>query len=101
MRNLSKFLVLCAVVLVGLVMVASIPDTSSTAYATKDMYKVAKDKFGKEIKGCKHCHVKALPKDKEGGHDLNERGEWLVEQMAERGAEMVDPAWLAEYPGSQ
>ncbi len=96
MKDFSKFLVLCAVVVVGLVMVATVPDTASTVLATKDMYKIAKDKFGKEIKGCKHCHVKALPK--ETSHDLNEVGEWLVEQKEERGAEAVDPAWLEDYP---
>jgi len=98
MKDLSKFLVLCGVVLVGLVMVASVPDTSSTALATKDMYKAAKDLFGKDVKGCKHCHLKALPTD--ASHENNEVGDWLVQQQEERGAEEIDVAWLEDYPSS-
>ena len=98
MKDLSKLLVLCAVVLVGLVVVASVPDTSSTALASKEMYKAAKDLFGKDVKGCKHCHVKALPK--EDSHDNNEVGDWLVQQKEERGAEEIDVAWLEDYPAS-
>lgn len=96
MKTLSKLLALCAIVLVALVLVASV--STPNLYATKEIYKAAKDKFGKDIKGCKHCHVKALPK--EDDHEMNDLGKWLIKQKEERGAEEVDVAWLAEYPGS-
>jgi hypothetical protein len=41
--------------------------------------------------------VDKLPKKDAAAH--NERGKWLVDQKAKRGAKEVDPAWLKDYPG--
>lgn len=52
-------------------------------------------KFG--AKDCTFCHV-AL----EGGAPWNERGQWLMEEKARRGADAIDIEWLAEYkPGKK
>ena len=52
-------------------------------------------KFG--AKDCTFCHV-AL----EGGAPWNERGQWLIEEKARRGADAIDVEWLAEYkPGKK
>jgi len=64
--------------------------------ASTDLYKAAKAKYGKDIKGCKHCHVKALPK--EGDNEFNELGDWLMKEKERRGADEVDVSWLDEYP---
>lgn len=50
-------------------------------------------KFG--AKDCTFCHVNI-----EGGEPWNERGQWLVAEKERRKADVVDPAWLADYkPG--
>lgn len=94
MRKFSQLLAAVALCLVAVVAVAGLT-YEPNAYATKDLFKAAKDMYGKDIKGCKHCHVKPLPR--EGSADLNEVGSWLVEQKEEKGAEEVDVAWLKEY----
>ena len=66
--------------------------------ANKELYKEAREKYGSEIKGCKHCHVGALPK--EDDHEFNERGKWLMEQKEKRNADKVDVSWLDEYKGN-
>jgi ketosteroid isomerase-like protein len=38
------------------------------------------------------CHT--LP---EGGEGWNARGQWLIKERQRRGAEEVDPGWLADY----
>jgi hypothetical protein len=50
-------------------------------------------KFG--AKDCTFCHVNI-----EGGEPWNERGQWLMAEKDRRKADVVDPAWLADYkPG--
>jgi len=50
-------------------------------------------KFG--AKDCTFCHI-----NPEGGEPWNERGQWLVAEKNRRKADVVDPAWLADYkPG--
>ena len=52
-------------------------------------------KFG--AKDCTFCHVAP-----EGGAPWNERGQWLIEEKARRGADAIDVEWLAEYkPGKK
>jgi ketosteroid isomerase-like protein len=51
-------------------------------------------KFG--AKDCRHCHVKL-----EGGEPFSVRGKWLIAEKTRRGADVVDPEWLADYkPGA-
>lgn len=97
MKSMSKLFVLVALFLVAVLVVGGL-SYSPDAYATKEIYKAARDKFGKEVKGCKHCHVKALPK--EGSSELNEVGTFLMKQKEEKGADEVDVAWLADYKPS-
>lgn len=47
-------------------------------------------KFG--AKDCTFCHI-----EPEGGPPFNERGQWLLTEKERRQAEVVDPAWLADY----
>jgi ketosteroid isomerase-like protein len=52
-------------------------------------------KFG--AKDCTFCHIAP-----EGGAPWNERGQWLIEEKARRGADAIDIEWLAEYkPGKK
>jgi len=50
-------------------------------------------KFG--AKDCLFCHLQP-----EGGEGWNARGQWLIKERQRRGAEQVDPEWLAEYKES-
>src|SRR5262249_25571645 len=50
-------------------------------------------KFG--AKDCTFCHV-----DPEGGPPWNARGQWLSKEKERRGADAVDPDWLADYKPS-
>jgi len=73
---------------------------ANRAFATKEMFKAAQEKFGKSaITGCKHCHVKPLPTEKD--HALNEQGQWLVKEKEKRKAKAVDVSWLADYKESK
>ena len=47
-------------------------------------------KFG--AKDCLFCHV-----HEDGGQGWNERGQWLIDQKAERKAEKIDVEWLVDY----
>jgi mono/diheme cytochrome c family protein len=47
-------------------------------------------KFG--AKDCLFCHT-----HDDGGEGWNERGQWLMDEKARRGAEKVDVEWLADY----
>ena len=69
---------------------------SGTSGATLQIQKKAKE-AGFPATNCQYCHVDKLPKKDAAAH--NERGKWLVEQKAKRGAKEVDPAWLKDYPG--
>ena len=69
---------------------------SGTSDATLQIQKKAKE-AGFPATSCQYCHVDKLPKKDAAAH--NERGKWLVEQKAKRGAKEVDPAWLKDYPG--
>ena len=69
---------------------------SSSTLANKDLFQEARTALGKEnVKNCKTCHVKALPKEDDS--ELNEKGTYLVAQKAERGADAVDVNWLKDY----
>ncbi len=94
MKKLTQLLLATALFALAVMVVAGL-SFQPEVYATKELYKSAKDMFGSDIKGCKHCHVKALPK--EGTSDLNERGQYLVDQKTDKGAEEVDISWLKEY----
>ena len=64
--------------------------------ANKDMFSEARTALGKDnVKNCKHCHVKALPKADD--HEMNALGEYLLAQKAERGADTIDVNWLKDY----
>ncbi len=94
MKSVSKFLVLTALFLVAALLVSGV-NFSNNAYATKEIFNAAREKFGKDIKGCKHCHVKAIPK--ESDHELNELGMFLEKTKKDKGASEVDVAWIADY----
>jgi len=47
-------------------------------------------KFG--AKDCLFCHT-----HDDGGEGWNQRGQWLMDEKARRGAEKVDVDWLADY----
>ncbi len=64
--------------------------------AKKEFFEAARKKYGKQIKGCKHCHVKVLPS--EDSHELNPRGSWLQQRKNKRKSETVDITWLEDYP---
>jgi hypothetical protein len=69
---------------------------SSSTFATKDLFTEARTALGKEnVKNCKTCHVKALPKA--DANELNEKGAYLVAQKEERGADAIDVNWLKDY----
>lgn len=52
-------------------------------------------KFG--AKDCTFCHVKP-----EGGEPFGPRAKWLIAEKERRGANIVDPEWLADYkPGDK
>jgi hypothetical protein len=68
---------------------------AGTARATLDMQKKAKAHGFEESSNCLYCHNEKLPK--KGAVTNNERGQWLVEQKAKRGAKEIDVAWLKDY----
>ena len=69
---------------------------SSSTLATKDRWQEARTALGKDnVKNCKHCHVKALPKADD--HEVNARGEYLLAQKTERGVDAIDVSWLKDY----
>jgi len=64
----------------------------STASASKDFLKDAKQFGGKN---CQFCHNgSGIPKDSK---NLNDRGKWLVEQKKKHKAEKVEVSWLKDY----
>jgi hypothetical protein len=67
--------------------------------ATMDIQKQAKA-AGIDVKSCQHCHVDKLPK-KDGPHDPNDVGKWLIAEKEKRKAAAVDGAWLKDYPGKK
>ena len=71
---------------------------SGTSSATLQIQKKAKE-AGFPAQNCQYCHMDKLPK--KDAHAHNDRGKWLVEQKAKRGAKEVDPAWLKDYPGDK
>ena len=97
MKSKLAWLVSSSLVFVFMLLLAS--SLVTDVKATKELYSEAREKYGSEIKGCKHCHVKALPK--EDDHESNDLGKWLVEQKAKRNAEKIDVAWIEEYPGNK
>lgn len=69
---------------------------TSVSNATLPMQKKAKE-AGFPATNCQYCHVEKLPK--KGAVSHNERGKWLTDQKAKKGAKEVDPAWLKDYTG--
>ena len=65
------------------------------AQAKMPWVKKAQDLGHAEIKDCKACHAGAAKK----GGDLTERGKFLVDLKAKKGAPDVDLAWLKDYKG--
>jgi hypothetical protein len=76
-----------AIALVFLAMMFA--DSASQSLAFPPFLPKAK-KFG--ARDCRFCHATA-----EGGEPLSERGQWLVKEKERRGAQEVDPEWLADY----
>jgi hypothetical protein len=71
---------------------------SGTSSATMQIQKKAKE-AGIAADNCQYCHTEKLPK--KDAVTMNDRGKWLVDQKAKRGAKEVDPAWLKEYKESK
>jgi len=62
--------------------------------------KQAKD-AGFPATNCLYCHTEKLPKKEQAKEQLNDRGKWLVAQMAKHNAKEVDVTWLKDYPGGK
>jgi ketosteroid isomerase-like protein len=81
--------------LIALVFVAAVVAALAAESFGYPLFLNKSRKFG--AKDCTFCHV-AL----EGGAPWNERGQWLIEEKARRGADAIDVEWLAEYkPGKK
>ncbi len=80
-----------AVAIIGTV---ALLGSSSAAFATLPMQKAAKD-AGFPAANCQYCHVDKLPK--KGAAENNERGKFLEEMKAKKGAKEVDVTWRKEY----
>ena len=78
----------------GLAAAALLVSSPDEARATMKMQTDAR-KAGFEIKSCLDCHNERLPK--KDNVTENHRGQWLVDQKKERGAEEIDVAWLKDY----
>ena len=92
MKRSGSRIVLIAVALFG----AGWMTLTSVSNATLPMQKKAKE-AGFPATNCQYCHVEKLPK--KGAVSHNERGKWLIDQKAKKGAKEVDPAWLKDYTG--
>ena len=79
----------------GLAVAAAWALSAGTASASMPMVKKAKDLGITSVTGCQSCHVDKLPKKE--SHKVNERGQWLLDQKAKKGAKEVDVAWLKDY----
>ena len=64
------------------------------AGATMAIQKKAKD-AGFDVTSCISCHNEKLPK--KGSATQNARGQYLVDQKAERKAKEIDVKWLKDY----
>ena len=71
---------------------------SGTSTATMQMQKKAKE-AGFTVENCTYCHNEKMPK--KGESTYNDRGKWLMDQKAKKGASEVDVSWLKEYPGDK
>jgi len=101
----------------GLTVAVLLLASGPRATATVEMQNAAK-KLGYPVKNCLYCHATphAVEKMKEKAQELgissgncllchgneipatlNDRGQWLVEEKARRGAEKMDMAWLDDY----
>ena len=71
-----------------------------SGYSSADMniQKQAKA-AGVKVDNCLYCHNEKTPKKDAVTH--NDRGKWLVDEKAKRGASAVDGAWLKDYPGDK
>ncbi|MDP1579464.1 MAG: hypothetical protein Q8M02_04245 [Candidatus Didemnitutus sp.] len=52
-------------------------------------------KYDSSITACTACHVPEKPKKND---PLSERGQWLVDEQARRGAKEINLEWLKDYP---
>lgn len=64
--------------------------------ASTPMVKEAKDLGLTEIKNCQSCHTSKNVKDM-SDKDMNEVGQWMMDQKAKRKAKKAEVAWLKEY----
>ena len=71
--------------------------STGPASASVAMVKKAKEAGITSVTNCQSCHVDKLPKKEKGAHNVNARGQWLVDQKAKRQAKEIDVAWLKEY----
>ncbi|MBI2514418.1 MAG: hypothetical protein HYV96_20785 [Opitutae bacterium] len=55
-------------------------------------------KYDAAIKACTACHVDEKPKKDDHGKPLTERGQWLLDQKAAKGAKDIDLSWLKDFP---
>lgn len=82
-------------ILIALVFVMAIVSALAAESFGYPLFLNKSRKFG--AKDCTFCHVAP-----EGGAPWNERGQWLIEEKARRGADAIDVEWLAEYkPGKK
>ena len=66
-------------------------------FASAKFVKASKDLGVAEIKNCNSCHTSRRPSNE----DLNEIGQWLVEQKKARQAKECDMSWLRDYFASK
>jgi len=57
-------------------------------------------KYDPAIKACTACHVDEKPKKDDHGKPLTERGQWLLDQKAAKGAKDIDLSWLKDFPNN-
>jgi gluconate kinase len=67
---------------------------SGTSTANMAIQKSAKA-AGIAADNCQYCHMEKMPK--KDAVTMNDRGKWLVDQKAKKGAKEVDGAWLKDY----
>jgi len=91
MKSKTKILGAAAAVYLGLM-------GAETLSAKAAWVKQAKD-AGFPATNCLYCHTEKLPKKEQAKEQLNDRGKWLVAQMAKHNTKEVDVTWLKDYPG--
>ena len=94
MKQTGSKLGFAALALVGFGWIA----LSGTSSGTMAMQKKAKE-AGFAVDNCTYCHNEKMPK--KGESTYNDRGKWLMDQKAKKGAAEVDVNWLKDYPGEK